>query len=205
MIAETMKIITIFITLLGVLFNVYAENDMRQEFNYDDYAATLKTYVNNQGMLNYKELKSNREKLDSFVFSVGRLNTESYEKWSEKKKIAFWLNIYNGLTLKAIIDNYPIKSSFFKARLYPKNSIRQISGVWDKLKFTVMGREMTLDEIEHKTLRKNFNEPRIHVALVCAAMGCPLLRNELYTGDKLDVQLNDQTHRFLQNTQNRSK
>jgi len=91
MIAETMKIITIFITLLGVLFNVNAENDMRQKFNYDDYAATLKTYVNNQGMLNYKELKSNREKLDSFVFNVGRLNTESYEKWSEKKKITFYI------------------------------------------------------------------------------------------------------------------
>jgi len=160
---EMMKIITIFVVLLVGLFSAYAENDVRQEFNYDDYAATLKAYVNNQGMVNYKELKSNREKLDSFLFSVGRLNTESYEKWSDKKKIAFWLNIYNGLTLKAIIDNYPIKSSFFKARLYPKNSIRQISGVWDKLKFNVMGQNMTLDEIEHKTLRKNFDEPRIHM------------------------------------------
>ncbi|MBC8233020.1 DUF547 domain-containing protein [bacterium] len=197
---EIMTISTIFISLLGVLFSAYAENDMRQEFNYDDYAATLKTYMNNQGMVNYKQLKVNREKLDSFVLSVGRLNTESYEKWSEKKKIAFWLNIYNALTLKAIIDNYPIKSSFFKARLYPKNSIRQISGVWDKLKFTVMGRNMTLDDIEHKTLRKNFNEPRIHAALVCAAMGCPPLRNEPYTGDKLDAQLNDQARRFWKNT-----
>ena len=88
---EMMKIITIFVVLLVGLFSAYAENDVRQEFNYDDYAATLKAYVNNQGMVNYKELKSNREKLDSFLFSVGRLNTESYEKWSEKKKITFYI------------------------------------------------------------------------------------------------------------------
>jgi hypothetical protein len=58
---------------------------------------------------------------------------------------------------------------------------------------------MTLDEIEHNVLRKEFNEPRIHMALVCAAMGCPPLRTEPYEGAKLDQQLNDQARVFLAN------
>jgi hypothetical protein len=63
-----------------------------------------------------------------------------------------------------------------------------------------MGRKLTLDEIEHEILRKQFKEPRIHMALVCAAMGCPQLRNVPYIGDTLDVQLTDQTRRLLQNS-----
>ena len=62
-----------------------------------------------------------------------------------------------------------------------------------------MGRAMTLDGIEHGVLRKEFHEPRIHMALVCAAMGCPPLRNEPYTGDRLGDQLDDQARRFLSN------
>jgi hypothetical protein len=82
---------------------------------------------------------------------------------------------------------------------YPKNSIRQISGVWDDLKFTIMGRPMVLDGIEHNVLRTNYHEPRIHMALVCAAMGCPPLRNEPYTSERLSAQFDDQARRFLSN------
>ena len=93
-------------------------------------------------------------------------------------------------------------AGLFSGLVYPKNSIRQISGVWDRLKFTVVGEKMTLEHIEHKILRVRFNEPRIHMALVCAAMGCPPPRNEPYVGDRLDQQLDDQTHRFLGNRDN---
>lgn len=166
-------------------------------FNYDNYAEVLKSYVDNQGMVNYKQLKANREKLDLFARQLPRLEEQTYKKWSDNDKIAFWINAYNGLTLKSIIDNYQIKSSFFKSRIYPKNSIRQITGVWDKNKHKVMSKDRTLEHIEHEILRKQFNEPGIHVALVCAAMGCPPLLNEPYFGDKLDEQFDDRTRRFL--------
>jgi hypothetical protein len=166
-------------------------------FNYEDYAAVLKTHVNSNGMVNYKLLKSNRQQLDSFIAAMGRIEQTSYEKWDDNRKIAFWINAYNSLTLKAIIDNYPIKSSFLKSMRYPKNSIRQIDGVWKKLKFNVMGTKISLDHIEHKILRKQFNTPGIHVALVCAAMGCPPLRKEPYLASKLDKQLADQAVKFL--------
>jgi len=162
-----------------------------------NYAAALSGYVDRSGMVDYQGLKAGRKPLDDFIAALGELEPGRYEKFSEKQKVAFWINAYNARTLQVILDNYPIESSFFASLRFPKNSIRQIKGVWDALEFPVMGRKMTLDEIEHQTLRKLFNEPRIHMALVCAAMGCPLLRNEPYTGERLDCQLDSQTRNFL--------
>lgn len=172
----------------------------RQEgFSYDGYAALLKAYVDEQGMVNYRGLKADGDGLNAFAEAMGRLDPRTYEQWSERQKVAFWLNAYNALTLKAIIDNYPIKPTFPARLRHPRNSIRQIKGVWTKLKFRVMGEMTTLDAIEHEVLRKEFAEPRIHVALVCAAMGCPPLRNEPYRGEALDEQLGDQARQFLAN------
>jgi hypothetical protein len=166
-------------------------------FNYDGYASVLKQYVDDTGMVDYKGLKAKPHQFQAFLAGMGKLNRKSFEKWTQQEKIAFWLNAYNAFTLKVLVDNYPIKSSFFRSRVWPKNSIRQIPGVWNKLKFKVMGKNYTLEHIEHKILRKEFDEPRIHVAMVCAAMGCPPLRNEPYLGGKLVKQLDDQIRRFL--------
>lgn len=174
-----------------------AREEAKQPFDYADYAEVLKTYVNDKGTVDYRQLKAHPEKLHAYVDAIARMPRTRYRGWDDHTKIAFWLNAYNGLTLKAIIDNYPIKSSFLRSRIYPKNSIRQISGVWDKIKFRVMGQNVTLSHIEHEILRAQFNEPRIHTALVCAAMGCPSLRNEPYVGDRLAEQLDDQTRDFL--------
>lgn len=174
-----------------------AEQSSEKGFDFSDYDSVLKTFVNEKAMVSYKKLKARPQRLEAFVLALGKVSPETYGKWSDKHKIAFWLNAYNGLTLKAIIDNYPIKASFFRSRIWPKNSIRQIPGVWDKTKFKVMGTSVTLGHVEHEILRKKFNEPRIHVAMVCAAMGCPPLRREPYEGDKLDEQLDDQARRFL--------
>jgi hypothetical protein len=166
-------------------------------FSYDGYAKTLSAHVDGQGIVNYTGLKADRKGLDAFVSSLAALDPEVFGKWSDKEKIAFWINAYNALTLRVIIDNYPIKASFFNALRFPQNSIRQIKGVWDEIQFPVMGRNMTLDNIEHDTLRSQFDEPRIHVALVCAALGCPPLRNEPYISARLESQLDDQARRFF--------
>jgi hypothetical protein len=177
-----------------------AVESKNQGFDYSNFAEALKINVDDAGMVNYRKLKAEPQKLHAFITELQNLDKKDFDKWSDNEKIAFWLNAYNALTLKAIIDNYPIKSSFFRSRIYPKNSIRQIAGVWDKIKFKVMGQNLTLGHIEHKILRVKFDEPRIHMAMVCAAIGCPPLRNEPYTGDKLREQLDDQTHRFLANS-----
>ena len=177
----------------------FATDQSEKSFSYDSYAAVLKSHVDDAGMVNYRGLQAERDKLDKFSAMIGRLERKVYEKWGERDKIAFWLNAYNAFTLQAIIDHYPIKPSFLKLRVYPKNSIRQIPGVWDKIVFNVMGQDLTLEHIEHEILRKEFDEPRIHMAMVCAAMGCPPLLNEPYTGANLELQLDGRTRRFLDN------
>jgi len=155
-------------------------------FNYDDYAAVLETYVDENGLVDYKGLQANRQQLDAFNESIGRVSPSTYEAWNESEKIAFLINAYNAFTLQSIIDQEPLKKS-----------IRDIIGVWKIRKFNVAGQNKTLDNIEHKTLRVNFNEPRIHAALVCAAISCPPLLNEPYTGETLDAQLDGRVNAWL--------
>ena len=165
--------------------NQTTEASKSQPFSYQDYAEVLSTYVNENGEVNYAQLKENRAALDRFNQSLGRVTRATYESWTESEQIAFWVNAYNSFTLQAIIDKYPVKS------------IKNIPGVWKFLKFEILGESMTLDGIEHKVLRKEFNEPRIHMALVCAAVSCPYLRQEPYEGDKLEAQLEENTIQFL--------
>ena len=178
---------------------VLAIEETKRAFSYDDYAAVLKDHVDDKGMVNYKELKAVPQRLNAFVAAMSKVQPNSYERWNKEEQIVLWLNAYNAFTLKALINNYPIKSSFFRSRIYPKNSIRQIPGVWSKIKFNVVGRDLTLGHIEHEILRKKFNEPRIHMAMVCAAMGCPPLLNKPYIAQRLNEQLDERSRRFLAN------
>jgi hypothetical protein len=196
-----MKWMCLLLPVLLVTFTLqlHAEESELPRFVNEDYAEILTTYVDEHGMVDYRSLKEDREKLDDFTASLGQLDSAEYDSWDDNSKIAFLINAYNALTLTLIIDHYPIKASFFKSFIYPKNSIRQISGAWDKISFTVMGIDMTLDHIEHEILRKDFNEPRIHMAIVCASKGCAKLANEPYTGDQIDEQLDSYTHLFVNN------
>ena len=160
-----------------------------QPFNYQTYNSILKEYVNAEGLVDYERLKENRQKLDDFNAAIGAVMPSTYDSWTEAEKIAFLINAYNSFTLESIIDNYPTKS------------IRNIIGVWKIRKFDIVGEKLTLDHIEHQILRKEFNEPGIHVALVCAAISCPPLRREAYTGNQLEEQLDDQAKKFLGNSQ----
>jgi hypothetical protein len=187
--------------LIIVSIGIYASGTADRDPIINSYVKVLEKFVDRQGFVDYKGLKAEPADLEGFVKALEEFELLSYESFSVREKIAFWLNAYNALTLKVIIDHYPIRSSLFKSLRYPKNSIRQIPGVWSKITFSVMGRDLSLDQIEHEILRKDFEEPRIHMALVCAARGCPLLRQEPYIGEKLDVQLEDQTRKFLSDPQ----
>ena len=156
-----------------------------QPFSYDDYANVLATYVDDQGLVDYSSLQANREQLDRFVASMGAVSEATFRSWGESEQLAFLINAYNAFTLQSIIDQEPLKKS-----------IRNIPGVWKWRKFKIAGDNKTLDNIEHNTIRKDFNEPRIHVALVCAAISCPSLRTEPYTASELNQQLDDQVQKI---------
>ena len=158
--------------------------------------------VDGEGRVDYAGLQADPSDLDAFYGAIAGLDRERYETWSDQRQIAFWSNAYNGLTLLAIVEHYPIERSASVDSILHPRGIRWIPGVWDKLAFTVMGREMTLNAIEHQVLRVEYDEPRIHVALVCAAISCPPLRDEPFVEGRLDDQLDDQTRRFLARPEN---
>jgi tetratricopeptide (TPR) repeat protein len=153
-------------------------------FDHSLYGDVLRESVYD-GKVDYVGLKDNPTILDSYLNEVAELDTEVLNFMPRNEKLAFYLNVYNALTLKVIIDHYPVKS------------IRDIPGVWNRLKFKVAGRELTLNQIEHRILRKEFKEPRIHFALVCASKGCPQLASEPFRGEILDEQLDREARKFI--------
>jgi len=154
--------------------------------DYSPYAEVLATYVDADGLVDYEALQANRATLDEFVASLGAIAPSEYARWSEADRIALLINAYNAFTLQSISDTDPIA-----------DSIRDIPGVWRGREFAIVGSERTLDAIEHGILREEFNEPRIHYALVCAAVSCPPLLDEPYEGDRLDAQLDERARTFL--------
>ena len=149
-------------------------------------ATVLEKYVDEQGLVDYESLQADRQQLDSYNASIQLLDQSAYDSMSDSEKIALLINAYNSLTLKSIIDESPIK-----------DSIKDITGVWRFNRHGFVGTQQTLNNIEHDILRADFNEPRIHAALVCAAISCPYLRQEPFTGEDLDAQLDDQVRVFL--------
>ena len=110
---------------------------------------------------------------------------------SATARIAFWVNAYNLLAIKAVVDHYPVPSI--------KDGGSLLRPIWKRPVGTVAGRDYTLDAIEHDILRARFREPRVHLALVCASLSCPDLRPEPYAANRLDAQLTDAARRFLAN------
>ena len=164
---------------------------------YDDYAQVLETYVDEDGLVDYQSLKENRRQLDRFIAGLATFDPSICQRWTDRDWLAFWTNVYNAITLRSIIDNYPIRPSLFRNVFWPGNSVRQIDGVWDGVRWVVMGESLTLDDIAHRIIRGRYNEPRVHAALVFAADSSPPLRNEPYRGQELEKQLDDQMRRFL--------
>ena len=177
--------------VLGIFF-VFSFCSNSEAFDFSDWDALVKKYVTPKTLegvrlnaVNYASLKKDP------VFSGLITRLESYSPASLESRestLSFWINVYNILAAKMITDHYPIESikdvgSFFKP-------------VWKRAAGTVGGKERTLNNIEHEILRK-MNEPRIHVAIVCASVSCPDLRREAYSSGKLNEQLDDQMEKFL--------
>ncbi len=134
------------------------------------YDELLDTYVRD-GEVYYRALKSDRGKLDAFINQVGGANVD---RLSRDEKVAFWINAYNAIVLRTIIDHYPITG---KSAQYPPKSIRQIPGAFERTAHRVAGRTVTLDQIE-QTILPEFHDPRVYFALGRGAMGSGRLRSE---------------------------
>lgn len=164
-----------------------------QPVDHSAFTDVLSTYVDAKHRVDYAQLRADRATtLDPYL---DQLATANLEALSRDERLALWMNAYNALTLHLILEHDPVDTIW---SITPGDTPEATTKSPFDLPVGVVADTMrTLDEIEHGLIRERFDEPRIHFALVCAAMSCPPLRREAYTGPALDAQLNDQTRTFL--------
>ena len=185
----------VFALLAAALLSLTAQ---AQSFDHSHatFTALLKKHVvvidgGKASKVKYAELKKEQPQLKVYLDSLSKVTAAEFNSWSKPQRMAFLINAYNGYTLELILQNYPVKS------------IKDIGGVfdnrWKRKFFKLLGEDSFLDKIEHDILRKPgaYNEVRVHYAVNCASIGCPSLREEAFTADKLGAQLEEQAVRFL--------
>jgi hypothetical protein len=159
-----------------------------QTFDHGAFDALLKAHVAD-GMVNYDAFRA----APTFKSYLAALARQDPKMLPRAEQLAFWINAYNAYTIQLIISHNETRS----IRNINKTLGLKLKGPWSEKMAAVGGTTYTLDNIEHDIIRPTYNEPRIHFALVCAAMGCPPLRSEAYTGARLETQLDEQARMFL--------
>ncbi|MDX2060138.1 MAG: DUF547 domain-containing protein [Gemmatimonadales bacterium] len=158
-------------------------------FDHAEFDRLLRTHVVD-GMVDYDAFAAD----PGFDRYLGHLAAADPSGWARDEQLAFWLNAYNAYTIRLIVKHRE------------RGSIRNINralglfkglGPWAEKLVVVGGTTYDLETVEQQIIRPTFREPRIHFALVCAAMGCPPLRSEAYRGADLERQLEDQSRIFL--------
>jgi len=162
------------------LAEVYQDNPSGPKFDHTLMDQILHKHVAAGGWVDYAALKKNSGDLDRYIAALA---LAPFDPMGRDEKLALLINAYNAFTLRLILDYYPL------------DSIKDIPAAkrWDDPRWRVGPYTWSLSQIEHQQIRPKFRQPRIHFALVCAAVGCPPLRGEAYTADRLEQQLEDQT------------
>ena len=156
--------------------------------SHGSYARVLAAHVKD-ARVDYAKLKAAPAELDAYLKEIEAVPAAEFAKWGKAERLALLLNLYNARTLRLIVDHYPVKSI---------RNIGTLPGAaWRELGVRFGGQMLSLDHLENKVIRVEYREPRIHFALVCAAVSCPPLRSEPYVGARLNEQLDDQTRKFL--------
>lgn len=152
---------------------------------YDSWKSILEDYVCKEGV-NYNGIKSSSNILNSTDLEFKSLTEAEFKNLSKDSQLAWLINLYNFYTIKLIVENLPLKTG-----------IRDIKKPWDQKYVPLFNEMVSLNHIEHEIIRKQYDEPRIHFALVCASKGCPSLSNELFTENNLISLLDKQAKDFL--------
>ncbi len=153
------------------------------------FDALLRAHVSN-GAVDYDAFKSD-PRFAAYLASLDRARPDAL---TDTERLAYWINVYNAFTIHLINSKHERESI---RNINKSFGLLKLKGPWSDPIVHAAGRRLTLDQVEHDIIRKQFNEPRIHFALVCAAIGCPPLRSEAYTGPKLESQLEEQGRIFI--------
>ena len=158
-------------------------------FEHSQFDQILKAYVDDQGLVDYNAIARDTR----FQTYMEQLKTAATDEMRSDGRLAFWINAYNAVTIDKVI------------RWKPKKSVREtaIRGLWTSTKFftsrehMVAGKQMSQDDIEHEILRKQFNDPRIHFAIVCASSSCPKLARYAFSEAHVQRQLEEETRKYI--------
>lgn len=161
-------------------------------FDHSAFNRIVEKYVGPEGGVDYAAIRAEaRSSLDAYAKSLRELQPRELESFSRAAKMAFYINAYNALTIKLVVDHYPVPS----IRKIPKVSGITTMGQWTKKLLIVAGESVSLNDIEHKFLRP-MGDPRIHFVLVCASASCPNLAQEAFTAENLEALLERRTIAF---------
>jgi hypothetical protein len=140
----------------------------------------------------YAGIQAERSRLKAYLESLAAVTPQDYQRWTKPQQLAFLINAYNAFTVELILTRYPDLDSI-------KDLGSLLQSPWKRSFFRLLGETRNLDQLEHDLIRAPgaFDDPRIHFAVVCASIGCPMLRNEAFIADRLDSQLDDAEGRFL--------
>lgn len=171
---------------------------------HDDHSKVVPDHSDWQIILDKYVRYSDKQQMYSFVYGgVSHENVERLRGYlkrmsetdpralNKNQQLAYWINLYNALTVDLILRNYPVKSI---TRL-GKGWFRV--GPWDDKIITVAGQEISLNDIEHRILRPVFENPKIHYAVNCASIGCPDIAPVAYSGDLIAAQMDEAARRFI--------
>ncbi len=164
--------------------------------------ALFQTYVlpvDAQGVarFNYAGLASNaadQQVLRDYIAYLGEQNPSTFG--TDAQRISYWANLYNAVTIDLILQNYPLKS-IRKAKTYNGDKVGGLLGPWKKVKTKANNQTVILDDIEHKILRVEYPSPLIHYMVNCASIGCPNLKDGLWTFQTLDADRDAAARAFI--------
>ena len=155
----------------------------------------LKSYVsvNDDGVnrVAYSDVdQAGHDRLDDYIRSMTEVTVDTL---SRDEQLAYWINLYNALTVRVVLRHYPVET------------IRDINispglfsnGPWDNKLIEIDGEPISLNDIEHRILRPIWRDPRIHYAVNCAAISCPNLQRDTYTGDAANQMLEDAAFAYV--------
>jgi hypothetical protein len=186
------------VTLL-LLFNLLSGSALAQTFDHTHapWDALLKKHVRliadgNASQVDYRGFAADRATLGRYLQSLSAVTPAQYAAWSKAQQYAFLANGYNAFTVEKVLTRYPDLKSI-------RDFGRVIGNPWKDEFFVLLGGKRSLDWIEHETMRAPgvFDDPRVHVAVNCASIGCPMLGRDAFVADRLNAQLDDLFRRFM--------
>lgn len=153
---------------------------------------TLQKYVKD-GRVDYPALRKDRKDLDAYAAGLRNLSHDEYFNLSNASKKAFWINAFNALCIKEVLDHYPCEAqTLFRFALFPRYSPQNVEGFFSKKRYRIVDEVYSLDLIQKLVLRIRMHEVKLLFATCPAARGGPKLRSSVYEGPYLKDQLEEQ-------------